>query len=72
MPATKKAPGHKLPGGRNPPIIIVLYVTLLRIARSLTPNPSPEGRGERRASPDLSSGLEMINKEEVIGGDLNI
>ncbi len=42
---------------------IELYVTLLRRS-TLTPNPSPEGRGERRASPDLSSGFVMINRHD--------
>ncbi len=39
---------------------IELYVTSLRCS-TLTPNPSPEGRGERRAKPDVSSGFVMIN-----------
>jgi len=39
---------------------IGLYVTLLR-RPTLTPDPSPDGRGERRASPDVSSGFVRIN-----------
>lgn len=68
QPWTGDAPVHGRRFGMQNPTrtssTIETYVTSLP-SRSLTPNPSPEGRGERRASPDLSSGFVIINTEDI-------